>query len=125
MKGLLTVVALSISTSAVAQAPENAHPGEGFATIGIVGTAHDPADGAEHGLGVTRGHLLLNATVFVAPRIGAGIEVFPAHDADVTLSNNLSFTDSERLHEKAIVSGTVRGRVLAQPKREAFQFRVR
>jgi hypothetical protein len=48
--------------------------------------------------------------------VGVGIEIFPKHETSATVANYVSFSESDRLQEKAALMATVRGRVVARSR---------
>lgn len=111
--GITTIVLAALP--ARAQSSHSGRPGHGFATVGMVGTWGDPADEINvTSQTVNRGHLLASGAVFVAPRVGVGIETFPEHDTSAQLSNTLLGTQSGQLQEKTALMVTARGRALAR-----------
>src|SRR5262245_35235391 len=112
----ITSIALGVLPVS-AQSPNSGRPGHGFATVGIVGALHDPADDIDvAGQTVNRGHWLVSGAVFVAPRVGVGLETFPDHDTTAQLADTASFVLSERLHEKTALMVTGRGRPVARSR---------
>lgn len=116
---IATVMMLTVfnAVPASAQSSLSPRPGRGFATIGFVEVTGDPADTFntfyDSAQPVSRGHLLVNAAVFVAPRIGVGVETFPSHDTTV-VSTTQSVITTEGLHEKTTLMVTGRGRAVAR-----------
>lgn len=110
----ITSIALAASP-AKAQSSNSGRPGHGFATVGVIGAWGDPADPVSViGQPTSRGHLLVSGAIFVAPRVGIGIETFPEHDTTVELADSASFISSENLHEKTALMVTARGRAFAR-----------
>lgn len=110
-----TIAALPAS----AQSTNSGRSGHGFATVGIVSALGDPADRADEinpsAQTGDRGHWLLSGAVFVAPRVGVGLETFPHHATTAQLSNSSSVTFVEQLHEETVLMVTGRARALALP----------
>jgi hypothetical protein len=113
----MTISIALVAVPASAQSFLSPRPGHGFATVGVIDVANDPADSAGEttvGQTVNRGNLLVTGAVFVAPHVGVGIETFPEHDTTALVSNTLSGTLSEQLQEKTALMITARGRALAR-----------
>jgi hypothetical protein len=109
----ITSIALA-ALPASAQSSDSGRPGHGFATVGAVGVTGDPADDVNvMGQTVNRGHLLVSAAVFVAPRIGVGIETLPEHDTSAQTADYESFSEQDQLQEKTTLMVTARGRTVA------------
>lgn len=114
---LATLAGVSVASSANAQSVLDARAGHGFATVGFIEAGNDSADGVnQFGQVVNRGHLLVSGGVFVAPRVGIGIETYPKHTTAAELASYESFDESEQLQEKTTVMFTARGRAVAQSR---------
>lgn len=108
-----------LEVPASAQSSLSPRPGHGFATVGVVSVANDPADSAGETVvdqPVNRGNLLVSGAVFVAPYVGVGIETFPEHDTTAQVYDTLLGTTSEQLQEKTALMVTARGRALARSR---------
>lgn len=100
---VIATVTLSVALVALpasAQPSLSARPGHGFATVGVIGARNDPADAVDLNQPVSRGHWVLKGAVFVAPRVGVGIETYPEHNTTVVRDSHASFGSSEQLQER-------------------------
>jgi hypothetical protein len=109
----LTVSAALLAMPVSAQSSVSARPGHGFATVGVVvSTSNDPVVGVSW----VDEHLLVNGVLFVAPRVGVGIERLPEHDAEAVAAHNLSFDQSEQVREQSALMITAHGRALTRAR---------